>query len=104
MKKMIKFNEWEQVKLGSFKEVTETDAGTDDTVIADLIARLDELTMARKRLINNANNIEAQILEVDIRLINLEMEKHDLENKKKQLQKAQDISKERNVECKIEKN
>ncbi|NBO21769.1 hypothetical protein EBU94_00290 [bacterium] len=104
MKKMIKFNEWEQVKLGSFKEVTETDAGTDDTVIADLIARLDELTMARKRLIKNANNIEAQILEVDIKLIKLEMEKHDLENKKKQLQKAQDISKERNVEGKIEKN
>ena len=104
MKKMIKFNEWEQVKLGSFKEVTETDSGTDDTVIADLIARLDELTMARKRLIKNANNIEAQILEVDIKLIKLEMEKHDLENKKKQLQKAQDISKERNVEGKIEKN
>jgi hypothetical protein len=104
MKKMIKFNEWEQVKLGSFKEVTETDAGTDDTAIADLIARLDELTMARKRLIKNANNIEAQILEVDIKLIKLEMEKHDLENKKKQLQKAQDISKERNVEGKIEKN
>jgi predicted nuclease with TOPRIM domain len=104
MKKMIKFNEWEQVKLGSFKEVTETDTSTDDTVIADLIARLDELTMARKRLIKNANNIEAQILEVDIKLIKLEMEKHDLENKKKQLQKAQDISKERNVEGKIEKN
>jgi len=104
MKKMIKFNEWEQVKLGSFKEVTETDTSTDDTVIADLIARLDELTMARKRLIKNANNIEAQILEVDIKLIKLEMEKHDLENKKKQLQKAQDISKERNIEGKIEKN
>jgi len=104
MKKMIKFNEWEQVKLGSFKEVTETDTSTDDTAIADLIARLDELTMARKRLIKNANNIEAQILEVDIKLIKLEMEKHDLENKKKQLQKAQDISKERNIEGKIEKN
>jgi hypothetical protein len=104
MKKMIKFNEWEQVKLGSFKEVTETDTSTDDTVIADLIARLDELTMARKRLIKNANNIEAQILEVDIKLIKLEMEKHDLENKKKQLQKAQEISQERNIEGKIEKN
>ena len=104
MRKMIKFNEWEQEKTVSVKEESDLTNQSNDMVIADLIARLDELTMKRKRLIKNANNIEAQILEVDIKLIKLEMDKHNLETKRQQLQKAQELTQERNVEGKTEKN
>jgi hypothetical protein len=104
MRQMIKFNEWEQEKTVSVKEESELTNQSNDMVIADLIARLDELTMKRKRLIKNANNIEAQILEVDIKLIKLEMDKHNLETKRQQLQKAQELTQERNVEGKTEKN
>jgi hypothetical protein len=104
MRKMIKFNEWEQEKTGSIKEDAELVAQPNDDVIADLIARLDDLTTKRKRLIKNSNNIEAQILEVDIKLIKLEMDKHNLEVKRQQLQKAQELTQERNIEGKTEKN
>ena len=56
------------------------------------------LTLLQKD--KNSEDFEAQILEIEIKILKLEVEQNELQEKKKQLVGAKDISSKRRIEGK----
>jgi hypothetical protein len=96
MEKFTKFADWESQKYN--RKVEEDSTGTNkESEIktqenAALIAQLADVVKARKEAIRNKDDFEAQILEIESKLIKLDIERNDLAKKKADLISARDIS------------
>ena len=97
MENYIKFSDWEANKFkaktveeDAKKEVAQSAA--EPSANAALIAQLADVEKARKEAIRNKNSFEAQILEIDGKLIRLEIEKNDLSKKRQDLEHAKTIA------------
>lgn len=96
MKQITKFKDWENTKY-SVKEEQEKPATENN---AELLATLADLVAKRKVHIKNKEDFEAQILDIDIKLTKIEIEKNELQEKRKQLTGAKEIASIRRKEGK----
>lgn len=89
-----KFSEWESQKYSKKIEEDASEVSTDSKTPenAALIAQLADVVKSRKEAIRNKDDFEAQILEIESKLIKLDIEKNDLTKKKADLMAARDIS------------
>ena len=97
METFIGFSDWEKTKYSQNEEAEKTSS---DSSSAQLIAELEDLSARRKKAVRNKDTYEAQILELDIRLKKLEIERGEISRKKKDLSEARDIAKKNNTEGK----
>jgi len=98
MEKFVKFKDWESSKQAAIKE----EAGGEPTSQsnAELLAQIADLTAQRKAHVKNSQDFEAQILEIEIKILKLEVDQNELKEKKKQLVGAKDIAAKRRTEGK----
>ena len=94
---ITKFADWEKAKY-SVVEDKEKKAEEKDPSSAQLIAELEDLTERRKKAVREKDSYESQILELDIKLKKLEIERADILKKQKDLSEARDIAKKKNIE------
>jgi hypothetical protein len=94
MGQFTKFSEWESQKYNRKVEEDSTTIKKDSEKPenAALIAQLADVVKARKEAIRNKDDFEAQILEIESKLIKLDIERNDLVKKKADLVAARDIS------------
>jgi len=97
MSKFVKFADWESSKY-SVAEDKEKDVVEKEPSSAQLIAELEELTEKRKKAVREKDSYESQILELDIKLKKLEIERADILKKQKDLSEARDIAKKTKIE------
>jgi len=97
MKKFIGFSDWEKSKYVKNEEVEKKES---EISSARLIAELEDLSSRRKKAVRDKDTYEAQILELDIRLKKLEIERSEIIRKQKDLSEARDIAKKNNKEGK----
>jgi hypothetical protein len=97
MNKFVKFSEWETSKF-KVSEDKEKSAEPKEPSSAQLIAELEELTAKRKKAVKEQDSYESQILELDIKLKKLDIERADLLKKQKDLSEARELAKKKNVE------
>jgi hypothetical protein len=69
--------------------------------MAELIAKLDDLQAERRKLMKDSHKLEAQLLDIDIKLTRNDIEKLELEERRGKIKKAIEISKETRKEGKI---
>ena len=67
---------------------------------AEIMAQLADLTSKRKTHIKNSDDFEAQVLEMDIKLLKLELEKIDIRGKRDQIVHAKKLAEARRKEGK----
>lgn len=96
MKTITKFKDWENTKYSVKEEAEEAPSQKN----AELLATLADLVAQRKIHIKNKEDFEAQILEIDIKLVKIEIEKNELQEKRKQLTGAKEIASVRRKEGK----
>lgn len=94
---ITKFADWEKAKY-SVQEDKEKNEEPKDPSSAQLIAELEELTARRKKAVREQDSYESQILELDIKLKKLEIERADILKKQKDLSEARDIAKKTKIE------
>jgi len=94
--KMTRFSDWEKMKYSANEEANADTSGAN----AELLAQIADLTNQRKAHIKNKQDFEAQILEIDIKLLKLEVDKNNLKEKRKQLAGASEIAKQKRTEGK----
>jgi len=94
--KMTRFSDWEKMKYSANEEA---DANTSESN-SELLAQIADLTNKRKTHVKNKEDFEAQILEIDIKLLKLEVEKNNLKDKRKQIAGASEIAKQKRTEGK----
>ena len=89
-----KFSEWESQKYSKKIEEDASKVSKDSKTPenAALIAQLADVVKSRKEAIRNKDDFEAQILEIESKLIKLDIDKNDLTKKKADLMAARDIS------------
>jgi hypothetical protein len=97
MGKFTKFSDWEKTKYSSLEE-DKNGATTPEN--AELLAQIGDLVAKRKAHIKSKDDFEAQILDIDIKLLKLDVEKNDLIEKRKHLTGAKQIAATRRVEGK----
>jgi hypothetical protein len=95
--KMTRFSDWEKTKYSANEK---ENASNTSEANAELLAEIADLTNQRKSHIKNKEDFKAQILEIDIKLLKLEVEKNNLKDKRKQLAGAEEISKQKRTEGK----
>lgn len=106
MEKFIKFSDWENKRFSSKVEEDSTKQPSDVTTKeqssgnAELIAQLAHVTRERKEAIRNKEDFQAQILDIEMKLIKLEIERNDLVKKKTDLESARQLSLTTNKEGK----
>lgn len=100
MGNFVKFNDWEKTKYSSVEEDSTNSPETQSEEVAELLAQISELTSERKTHIKNKNDFEAQIIEIDIKILKCQVEQCELKEKRKQLVGAKDISDKRRREGK----
>ena len=99
MGNFIKFTDWEKTKYPSnIKEEEEQTSSSEHN--AEILAQISELVARRKSHIKNKEDFEAQILEIDIKILKAELEINELKEKRKQLAGAKDIAANRRREGK----
>jgi hypothetical protein len=98
MGKFTKFSDWEKTKYTAVEEEEQGKATTFEN--SELLAQIGDLVARRKAHIKNKNDFEAQILDIDIKLLKLDVEKNDLIEKRKHLAGAKEIAATRRVEGK----
>jgi hypothetical protein len=96
MGKFTKFSDWEKTKYA----VAENDESESPEGGSELMAKIADLVAKRKSHIKNKEDFEAQILEIDIKMLKLDLEKLDLQAKRKQLTGAKDIASKQRTEGK----
>jgi|LauGreSBDMM110SN_4_FD.fasta_scaffold32279_2 hypothetical protein len=104
MPKMIKFEQWRQMYSQSNmlpEEVDPNISGDTTADMAELIAKLDDLQAERRKLMKDSHKLEAQLLDIDIKLTRNDIEKLELEERRGKIKKAIEISKETRKEGKI---
>lgn len=99
MGQFTKFSDWEKQKYSGLQEETEQEPNTSEES-AELLAQIADLVAQRKAHIKNKEDFEAQILEIDIKILKLEVEKNELKEKRKQLTGAKEIADKRRTEGK----
>jgi hypothetical protein len=93
----MKFSEFEKQRNASLQE----DAGNTATgETSELLAQIADLSSQRKLHIKNKESFKAQILEIEIKLRKLEVERIELMQRKLELEGAEEISKNRRKEGK----
>jgi hypothetical protein len=99
MSNFVKFTDWEKTKyeITENKEKAETKLEKEPST-AQLIAELEDLIELRKKAVREKKSYDAQILELDIKLKKLDIEKAELVKKKQDLSEAKDIAKKKNIE------
>jgi hypothetical protein len=97
MGQFTKFSDWEKTKY-SANEENDQKATTQEN--AELLAQIGDLVARRKDHIKRKDDFEAQILDIDIKLLRLDVEKNDLIEKRKHLSGAKEIAATRRVEGK----
>ena len=99
MNRFVKFTDWEKTKYSVAEDAEkEKEPVEKDPSSAQLIAELEELTERRKKAVREKDSYESQILELDIKLKKLEIERADIIKKQKDLSEARDIAKKKNLE------
>lgn len=97
MSKFVKFADWESSKYAVAEDKEKQDAEKEPSS-AQLISELEELTAKRKKAIREKDSYESQILELDIKLKKLEIDRADLLKKQKDLSEARELAKKKNIE------
>lgn len=97
MEKFVKFSDWEKTKY-SVSEDKEKEEIPAEPGSAQLIAELEELNAKRKKAVKQQDAYESQILEIEIKLKKLEIERQDLLKKQKDLSEARELSKKTKLE------
>lgn len=95
MEKYINFSDWQAKKYTSSavqEDTEETKPTAAPSANAGLIAQLADIEKARKQAVRNKESFQSQILEIDGRLIKLEIERNDLSKKKQDLEHAKTIA------------
>ena len=93
MEKFVKFADWESGKYKQVEEDSTTPTDSKENVEnAALIAQLADVVRARKQAIRDKDDFQAQILEIESKLIKLDIERNDLVKKKADLEAARTIS------------
>ena len=93
----MRFSDWEAKKYdAAVKEDAEenktTDVSAEPSANAALIAQLADVEKARKEAVRNKESFQSQILEIEGKLIKLEIERNDLTKKKQDLEHAKTIA------------
>ena len=95
MSDFIKFSAWKKdrqpLKEESSKESSEPS-------YAQLLAELDELNSKRKKAAQDGDTYEVQILDLSIKLKDLDIQKKDILRNIKDLSDAKEISKKKKIE------
>jgi len=97
MGKFTKFSDWEKNRYSVAEDV---DTQENPEGAAELMAKIADLTAKRKAHIKNKEDFEAQILEIEIKIMKIDLEKLDLIAKRKQLVGAKDIAAKQRTEGK----
>lgn len=93
MEKFVKFSDWESKKYKPVEEESANSAGEQKPVEnAALIAQLNDVVKNRKQAIRDKDDFQAQILEIEAKLIKIDIERNDLVKKKADLEAARQIS------------
>jgi len=99
----VKFADWESNKYKPVEEdaPTSTDATPVETKSsAELHAQLANLSNIRRDSVRVKDDIKTQIIDLEIRLIKLDIEKNDILRKKAELESAHSINKKNSTEGK----
>lgn len=97
MGKFTKFSDWEHAK---YKSVKEEEKPTESEATAELLAQIADLVSQRKKILKTGDDFKAQMLDIDIKLLKLEVDKNNLKEKRRQLEGASKITDERAKEAK----
>jgi len=92
MEKFRKFSDWETNRF-SANEEEQAAASSKVESNAKLLAQIADLEAKRKHHVKYKQDFEARILEVDIKLLKIEVEKNNLNDTREQLVAAHEISK-----------
>jgi hypothetical protein len=95
---ITKFADWEKAKYSVKEDKEKETEESKEPSSAKLIAELEELTEKRKKALREKDSYEAQILELEIKLKKLDIEKSDLVKKQKDLSEAREIAKKTKIE------
>lgn len=98
MGNFIKFTDWEKSKYPMQEEQQEHTGSSE--VNAEILAQIADLVAQRKSHIKNKEDFEAQILEIDIKILKAQLEINELKEKRKQIAGAKDIASNRRREGK----
>jgi len=90
----MRFSDWEAKKYdAAVKEDTEEiKTAAEPSANAGLIAQLADVEKARKEAVRNKESFQSQILEIESKLIKLDIERNDLTKKKQDLEHAKTIA------------
>ena len=100
MAQFTKFSDWEKQKYSNLQEEDGEQEQNPSEESAELLAQIADLVAQRKAHIKNKEDFAAQILEIDIKILKLEVEKNELKEKRKQLTGAKEIAETRRKEGK----
>lgn len=100
MKKFSKFNDWESQKYEAQSEVESVVPKSKLEANASLLAQIAEVDLKRKAAVKNRKDFEARILEIDGKLLRMEVDKNNLLDSRDQLTAASKIAKETRKEGK----
>ena len=76
MEKFVKFKDWESSKQNAVTEEQEGEPTSQSN--AELLAQIADLTAKRKAHVKNSEDFEAQILEIEIKILKLEVDQNEL--------------------------
>ena len=90
----MRFSDWEAKKYDAAvkEDAIETKAAAEPSANAGLIAQLADVEKARKEAVRNKESFQSQILDIEGKLIKLEIERNDLTKKKQDLEHAKTIA------------
>ena len=90
----MRFSDWEAKKYDAAvkEDAEETKTAAEPSANAALIAQLADVEKARKEAVRNKESFQSQILEIEGKLIKLEIERNDLTKKKQDLEHAKTIA------------
>jgi hypothetical protein len=91
--KFVKFTEWEGQRFKKIEEdKVENPKSVENRKNAELLARLADVQRSRKDAIRDKNDFEAKILEIEGKLLKIELDKNDLLKKRLDLEEARNLS------------
>lgn len=90
----MRFSDWEAKKYDAAvkEDAEEIKTAAEPSANAGLIAQLADVEKARKEAVRNKESFQSQILEIEGKLIKLEIERNDLTKKKQDLEHAKTIA------------
>jgi len=102
--KFVKFSDWESNKYKSVDEdgaqASSKAAAAEGSNSAELHANLASLANTRREAVRVKDDIRVQIIDLEIRLMKLEIERNDILKKKAELESAHTINKKVSTEGK----